>query len=128
MGQWNLWFGWLGVLAGMVVGAVIGLKFADDHWLGGYPSWRRRMVRLGHIAFIGTGLLNITYGLTVQSLQAVSGPGQAAGWLLIAGAIAMPLICFLSAWKPPIRHAFFIPVCCLVGGVGCQIVAMSFKG
>ena len=22
----------------------------------------------------------------------------------------MPLVCYLSAWKPPFRHLFFIPV------------------
>jgi hypothetical protein len=39
------------------------------------------------------------------------------GWLLLAGAIAMPLTCFLSAWNIAFRHLFFIPVALLMGGV-----------
>ena len=40
------------------------------------------------------------------------------GRLLLAGAIAMPLVCFLSAWKEPLRQLFFIPVLLLVSAVG----------
>jgi hypothetical protein len=29
--------------------------------------------------------------------------------LLIAGAVTMPLVCYLSAWKPLFRNIFFIP-------------------
>jgi NhaP-type Na+/H+ or K+/H+ antiporter len=34
----------------------------------------------------------------------------AAGYLLLAGTVAMPAVCFLSAWKMPFRQLFFIPV------------------
>jgi len=27
------------------------------------------------------------------------------------------LVCFLSAWRKGLRHLFFVPVLCLVGGV-----------
>ena len=40
-------------------------------------------------------------------------------WLrcLLAGAIAMPPVCFLAAWKQPLRHLFFIPVTLLLRDV-----------
>ena len=36
---------WIGFLLGAVAGAVTGLFFHDEAWLGGYASWRRRMVQ-----------------------------------------------------------------------------------
>ena len=42
--------GWGLILAAFLVGAVIGLRTHRDEFLGGYASFRRRMVRLGHIA------------------------------------------------------------------------------
>ena len=30
------------------------------------------------------------------------------------GAVTMPLVCLLSAWRKAMRHLFFIPVACLV--------------
>ena len=42
--------------------------FHGEDWLGGYGSWRRRMLRLGHISMIGTGLLNLAFALSVGHL------------------------------------------------------------
>ena len=62
----NVWAAWLGILAGALAGAVMGLMFHRDDWLGGYSSWRRRMLRLGHIAFFGIGLLNLAFAATAM--------------------------------------------------------------
>ncbi len=120
MSQWslvmttlNLTIGWLAILAGLLSGATIGLFFFKDEWLGGYSSWRRRMIRLAHISMVGTGLLNIAYALSVPALSFKS-PTPIAGMLFIAGAIAMPTVCLLSAWRIAWRHLFAIPVLCLV--------------
>lgn len=113
---------WLGIVLGLASGAVIGLWFHDDAWLGGYASWRRRMLRLGHISFFGLGLLNMAYAGTAPVAfmgDFVSqSPGLQAvltGWGFIAGAVLMPTVCFLSAWHKPWRHAFVLPVACLLG-------------
>jgi hypothetical protein len=47
----NLVAGWTGFIGGAVSGALIGLFFHKENWLGGYSSFPRRLVRLGHIAF-----------------------------------------------------------------------------
>jgi hypothetical protein len=39
----NLLAGWTSVLLGFVAGAVPGLYFWRDEWLGGYGSWRRQL-------------------------------------------------------------------------------------
>jgi hypothetical protein len=115
----NLVAGWTGILLGFLAGAIPGMFFHVPDWLGGYSSWPRRMVRLAHIAFFGLGFINILFSLTVgnpgPSLQS---PLGIASLGLILGAATMPLVCYLSAWRPSFRNLFFIPVLCLVFGVG----------
>ena len=106
----NLYAAWIGFLLGAVAGASSGLFFARDDWLGGYTDWRRRMIRLGHVSFFGLGLLNLGFALTVRALDLPAGAGV---WLpadlLILGAITMPLVCYLSAFRKGFRHLFFLP-------------------
>jgi hypothetical protein len=103
--------GWIGMLFGVVSGAVIGLFFHREDWMGGYGSFRRRLTRLGHIAFFGLGFLNLLYGLTIHTHPIADGAASFAALMLIAGLSTMSLNCFLTAWrKNPFRHFFFIPV------------------
>ena len=111
----NFYAAWIGILLGFVAGAVLGLFFHREDWLGGYHSWRRRMVRLGHISFFGIAFINLAYAVSV-ALFHVGPASPYASWLFVAGAITMPLICFLSAYKKEFRHLFFIPVLSLVIG------------
>jgi len=104
----NLHAAWVGFLLGCIAGMVPGLFFYDETWLGGYASWRRRMTRLAHVAFFGIGFLNLSFAGTVQMLGLRAGLSVPSG-LLIVGAVAMPLVCYLSAWKAVFRHLFFIP-------------------
>jgi hypothetical protein len=71
------------------------------------------MARLTHVALVGTGLLNVAFALSVAALPLDPVP-RAASLLFLAGAATMPLVCALSAWRPPFRHLFFLPVTCLV--------------
>jgi hypothetical protein len=41
----------------------------------------------------------------------------------LTGAASMPACCFLSAWKKPFRHLFFIPVGGVLVGVLCELFA-----
>jgi hypothetical protein len=109
----NLCAGWIAVLLGLLAGAGIGMFFHRDEWLGGYASWRRRMLRLTHISLVGTGLLNLAFALSVGWLPRHPCPPSAA-ILFLVGAATMPLVCGLSAWRPAFRHLFFVPVLSLV--------------
>jgi len=117
----NLATAWTAILVGLVTGTVIGLYFAREEWLGGYGSWRRRMVRLGHVSFFGTGLLNLAFALTVPALGLRNAP-RLPSLLFVVGAVSMPAVCFLSAWHKPLRHLFFIPVLSLIGAVAGTLV------
>lgn len=108
----NWYFGWTSILLAFVTGAIIGLFFYRENFLGGYDSFRRRILRLGHIAQAALGMMNVVAG----NGQVSSGVefNAFAQWGLIIGAISMPTVCFLSAWRPAFRHLFFIPVTSLI--------------
>jgi hypothetical protein len=109
----NWYFGWGLILTAFVTGAGLGLSFHRDDFLGGYASFRRRILRLGHIALAALGLINVVYGLA----PAASDPSlraRVASFGFVVGGVAMPAVCFLTAWRAGFRHWFFIPVGALV--------------
>ena len=115
--QTHILIGWAAMAMGALSGAIIGLFIHNDRWAGGYASYARRMMRLGHIAFFGLGFLNLMFGLTVQAipLQDTYLTVSSAGFAV--GAVAMPLCCFLAAWRKPLRHLFPIPVLSVIAGI-----------
>jgi hypothetical protein len=124
MADVNVFAAWIGMLLGGIAGAVQGLWFHDEAWLGGYGSWRRRMLRLGHISFFGIAFVNLAVGLTARSLDIVGGlfwPSR----LMIAGAVTMPLVCYLSAYRKGFRHLFFIPALSVIIATGLFLVRLG---
>jgi hypothetical protein len=105
------------MLAGVLFGAIVGLYFHREDWMGGYASHRRRLTRLGHISFFGLGFLNLFFGVTAGPLNLHNGSLRTASISLIIAAITMPICCFLSAWKKPFRHLFPIPVVAATTGI-----------
>jgi hypothetical protein len=118
----NLLAGWIGFLAGAVTGALMGLCFHRENWLGGYGSFPRRMIRLGHIACFGLGLINILFALTAATVPAARAVSIASS-LLVVAMITMPLNCFLTAWRKPFRHLFCIPAGSTLGGIAGLLAA-----
>ena len=53
----NLLAGWCLMALGVLIGMTIGLWAHDDDWADGYPSYRRRMLRLSHIAAFALGIV-----------------------------------------------------------------------
>jgi hypothetical protein len=113
----NLLVGWIAMFGGVVSGALIGLHFHKQDWMGGYGSFRRRLTRLGHISFFGLGFLNVLFGLSLKVLALPSVHVQVASLGFIAGAVLMPLCCFLAAWRPQLRHLFPLPVASVFAGI-----------
>lgn len=102
---------------GALSGAVMGLFFHKDKWAGGYSSFPRRMMRLGHIAFFGLGFLNLMFGLTTQAIPLPDIYLTIASTGFMVGTVAMPLCCFFTAWRKPFRHLFPIPVLGVMTGI-----------
>lgn len=114
----NELFGWLWIVAGFASGAVLGMFFHRAEFLGGYDSYRRRLIRLGHISFLGLGILNILFALSIGRAKLQAWESETASWAMIVGGITMPLSCALNAWRPSLKPVFAIPVTSLlVGGI-----------
>lgn len=116
---------WIGFLCGILSGAFSGLFFHREDWLGGYGSYPRRLVRLGHISFFGIGFLNALFALTVSIDQTPQLASHLASIGLLAGAITMPLCCFASAWRKSLRILFPIPVASLLGSVALVVLILA---
>jgi hypothetical protein len=112
----NWYFGWASILAAFLTGAILGLFFEREDFLGGYTSFRRRLLRLGHIALAALGMLNILYGLTPAPVEETLSP-RIASIAFIVGGVTMPALCFLTAWRTGFRKLFFIPVAALIVAV-----------
>jgi hypothetical protein len=121
----HLIIGWASMIGGAVSGAAIGLFFHLDAWMGGYGSFRRRLVRLGHIAMFGLGILNVLFALSVSArpLPPAYVPFASAGFA--AAVVTMPLCCFLTAWRPSFRHLFPVPVVSLLLGLGALVAGWA---
>jgi hypothetical protein len=105
------WYaGWGLILGAFLTGAAIGMFFHRENFWGGYNSFRRRIVRLGHIALAALGTLNVLFSIAVPAGKFAN----AAAILLLIGAGSMPTICFLSGWEENFRRLFFIPVLSLL--------------
>lgn len=111
----NLSVAWLGVLLGLLSGGIIGLFFHHSEWLGGYGSWPRRMLRLGHISFLGIAIINFAFVLSISNLEL-----DTFLWIpsicFAVAEVTMPLVCFLSAFWKPGRFLFPVPVISLLIG------------
>ncbi|MBL4590534.1 MAG: hypothetical protein JKY96_01100 [Phycisphaerales bacterium] len=124
----NLTFGWIWITMGFATGALLGMGFHKETFMGGYNSWARRLTRLGHIAFFGTGFLNVMVALTATMLDhetTHTGIWWIMSWAFIVGAIAMPFCCFIAAkWKRA-KSIFALPVLALtLGGVMLSIITL----
>lgn len=113
----NLIGGWAAMFAGVLSGSVAGLLFHDENWMGGYSSFRRRLTRLGHISFFGLGILNLLFAATAGQLLLPPVYLTVASAGLFVGVITMPICCFLTAWRKPLRHLFPIPVLAVAVGI-----------
>ena len=91
--QLNLAFAWLWIFAGFISGALLGLRFQNKDWMGGYTSFPRRLYRLGHISFFGLGLINLLFYFTFRSLGPDSSLLPWAAWSFII-AVADPRAVF----------------------------------
>lgn len=114
--QLNLLLAWIWIILGFGSGLLLGLKFHQENWLGGYASHRRRLYRLGHVSFFGLAMINLFFYFTARQFSADGPAIQWASWMFIAGAMTMPLCCLIMAHDTRWRSLFAIPVLTLLTG------------
>jgi len=118
-------FGWAWVLLGFLTGALLGVGFAREGFLGGYASWERRLLRLGHVSLVALGVLNILAAGSLERADLSPGWGRVASLGLIAGGVLMPVCCALAAWRKATKPLFALPVLALTLGVGVLVVGLA---
>ena len=113
----NIFAGWCLISAGIFSGMVIMPVFLKDSLLGGYASFKRRFTRLGHIAFVVLGIVNILYGLMDK--------GESLP--LVIGAAGMAVGCIISAFWEHFKYVLVVPAV-LVFYAAANMALMQWKG
>ena len=110
----------LGLLAGIFMSVyafepIVPVPASLDH----YDDLPRRLLRLAHISAIMLPLLNIVFGLVIDRLCLPVRTKQLASWLLIVGAVGLPITLALEAIWAPVRalHIPGAPACAFCVGV-----------
>ena len=117
IGKKNISFGWVWILAGLLVGAFMGM-FAFNGPLpspvGDYASLPRRMLRLSHIAFIALAIINILYGYEIDKVSLKEKTKKVGSLFMILGAILMPIFLIIAVFFEPAKYLTIIPAVLLI--------------
>ena len=96
--------------------------------LGGYSSLTRRFLRLAHIAFMALSVINVVYGLCIDSINLSTKIKTLGSYAMIIAAIFMPTICLLSAYNNFFQVFFFIPALSFTCAVFIMALGQIRKG
>jgi hypothetical protein len=110
----NRTVGWASLAAGIATGLVMGLWSFDGPlpspaWLGEYADTPRRLARLGHIAFIGLGILNILLSRELADSSLEARGRRIASVSMNVGNVLLPLNLFVAAAWHPAKYAMALP-------------------
>jgi len=101
--------GWASLVLGAGSGLIFGLWSFDGPVsapasLENYVDLSRRLIRLGHIAFFGLGILNIMLAREASGLAVGAKAKRAALHAMNFGNIALPLTLFAAAVYQPLKY------------------------
>jgi hypothetical protein len=110
----NRTVGWISLVVGIATGLVMGLWSFDGPmttpaWLGEYGDTARRLARLGHIAFIGLGVINILIAHELPQSALNARGRRLASRHMNFGNIVLPITLFVAAAWRPAKYAMAIP-------------------
>jgi hypothetical protein len=120
--DWNRFVGWSSLAVGIAVGLVMGLWSFDGPvptpaWIGAYADTSRRLLRLGHIAFIGLGMLSILLAAELGRTSLGCRGRIAASRLMVAGNVFLPILLIgAAAWRP-LKYLMGMPAMCVLGAL-----------
>ena len=114
IGSLNRRIGWISLVVGAASGMILGLWSFDGPvpvpaWLGEYTDLPRRLARMGHIAFIGIGFLNILVGKELSTLALTERAGATASWCMIFANFLLPATLFAASLYSPAKYALPLP-------------------
>lgn len=116
-------FAWGWMAFGILVGLIIGMWSFDGPLptpsaVGEYNNTGRRLIRLGHVAFIMLPLISMSYANQIAATSLSEDNKLLAVKLCWFGMIGVPVTCILSAFIRPTKYFMSFPACsffvCLV--------------
>lgn len=110
----NLAIGWGSMAVGALTGLILGLwSFGGPvpvpELLGEYDALPRRLMRLGHIAFFGLGILNILMAVHLGRLKSDNNHARLALFAMNFGNIFLPLTLVCAAFFEPLKYLMSLP-------------------
>jgi hypothetical protein len=117
-GDLNRRIGWITAALGVSLGMLLGLwsfdgPLAVPAGLGDYGSTPRRLVRLGHIALIALGMLDVLVGRELGTLRLAARGKRLLAGSMAAGNVLLPLALFVAALVPIGKYLTAPPALCV---------------
>jgi len=118
MAMTNRAVGWASSGIGIAIGLVMGLWSFDGpmpppSWIGDYTDTSRRLIRLGHIAFIALGMIDILLEDELRRTSLSAGGRTLASRLMIAGNIFLPAALIVAGLWRPAKYVMPVPAMCV---------------
>ncbi|MFQ5974160.1 MAG: hypothetical protein ACE5Q3_17685 [Alphaproteobacteria bacterium] len=113
-GAWNRAVAYVSLALGAALGLVLGLwsfegPLPPPSWLGEYADTPRRLVRLGHIAFFGLGILNLLVARDLPRLRLPQRQKRAVRTLMNFGNLILPANLLAAGVFPPVKFLLPLP-------------------
>jgi len=113
-GGWNRRVGWTSMAVGVGTGLVMGMWSFDGpmpvpEWLGAYDAVSRRLVRLGHIAFLGLGSLDVLLARELPRLTISPAMKRLCSRAMIFGNVFLPLVLVGAGASHAVKYALPLP-------------------
>ena len=110
----NVRLGWVSLAVGALSGLVLGLWSFDGPvptppGLEDYQNLSRRLLRLGHIAFFGLGILNLLLARDLNSTALTFRGKSICSFLMNFGNVALPLSLVMAAFWHPLKYLMPVP-------------------
>jgi len=124
----NRAIGFTSLLIGIVSGMIIGLwsfggPLPVPDSIGDYGELPRRFLRLGHIAFFGLGLINLTIAGHCGRLNFDQSARRRTLKLINLGNVGLPPLLLAAAWQPILLYLMPIPVLCVFAALALTAAA-----
>jgi hypothetical protein len=90
------------------------ILYPSADWRVSDQCWQRRMVRLGHTSLLAVAFINLAYANSLY-LLGLDPPDLDASFVFLGGALLVPAVCYLAAWRKRLRLLFVLPAASLPG-------------